>query len=277
MPPTWLHWPAAGGGTPWAPSDLTSLVGWWDADDGSTLYDATSGGNLVTTHNAQVKRWEDKSGNANHATQNDANGPKIQTTSNTLNSKPVMRFAAASNSMLVVAASSDFVADLLTVVAVIRTSSADTNRGLVGRWGTVGNYWLLRHRSFGSPNLPDAVIRNSANNANIAQAATTQVNDGNGRLLGSSMETGGDLRIFVDAVEEGTTSQTSNRSGTTEMYIGSFTNAGATNGLTGDIAELVMFRSAVDADRESAEGYLAHKWGITGVLDANHPYKTSPP
>ena len=30
-------------------------------------------------------------------------------------------------------------------------------------------------------------------------------------------------------------------------------------------------------DVEKAEGYLAHKWGLTGSLPANHPYKNSPP
>ena len=31
------------------------------------------------------------------------------------------------------------------------------------------------------------------------------------------------------------------------------------------------------SDVEKAEGYLAHKWGLTGVLPAGHPYKSSPP
>lgn len=29
--------------------------------------------------------------------------------------------------------------------------------------------------------------------------------------------------------------------------------------------------------RQSAEGYLAHKYGLTGNLPANHPYKTNAP
>ena len=28
---------------------------------------------------------------------------------------------------------------------------------------------------------------------------------------------------------------------------------------------------------EKAEGYLAHKWGLTGSLPSSHPYKTSAP
>ena len=30
-------------------------------------------------------------------------------------------------------------------------------------------------------------------------------------------------------------------------------------------------------DVEKAEGYLAHKWGVTSLLPADHPYKSSPP
>jgi hypothetical protein len=41
---------------------------WLDASDSSTLYDATTGGSLVGAGGA-VARWEDKSGNARHATQ----------------------------------------------------------------------------------------------------------------------------------------------------------------------------------------------------------------
>ena len=31
------------------------------------------------------------------------------------------------------------------------------------------------------------------------------------------------------------------------------------------------------SELEKAEGYLAHKWGLTGVLPVAHPYKSSPP
>jgi hypothetical protein len=41
---------------------------WLDASDASTLFDATSGGSAVAVDGA-IARWEDKSGNARHATQ----------------------------------------------------------------------------------------------------------------------------------------------------------------------------------------------------------------
>jgi hypothetical protein len=31
------------------------------------------------------------------------------------------------------------------------------------------------------------------------------------------------------------------------------------------------------ADRQRVEGYLAHKWGLTANLPADHPYKNAAP
>ena len=32
-----------------------------------------------------------------------------------------------------------------------------------------------------------------------------------------------------------------------------------------------------DATRQKVEGYLAHKWGLSGNLPSNHPYKIGHP
>ncbi len=45
-----------------------------------------------------------------------------------------------------------------------------------------------------------------------------------------------------------------------------------------DLAELLTFSTPLhDAEREKIEGYIAHKYGITSVLPASHPYKTTVP
>lgn len=80
--------PVAVAPSPFSPTDISGLDLWLDASDGNTLYDATSGGNLVISNGSTVKRWEDKSGNVRHAT-NGTNGPTLQTSNknslNTLN------------------------------------------------------------------------------------------------------------------------------------------------------------------------------------------------
>jgi hypothetical protein len=263
-----------GGG--WTPADIAT-VGWWDAADTGTYFDATSGGSVISTHNALVRRWEDKSGNASHATQSSAVAPRIQLTSNLLNGLPCVRFSAATDSQFNVAASSNFIPDLLSACVVMRTSSTDTNRGVLGRWGALGNFWGLLHRTNLSPFAPIAIVQNSANNALFSALATSQVNDGGGRLLGSTMETGGSVQAIIDGTVEASTSQVSNRTGTSAMTIGSYTTGASATGLTGDIAEIVMWRSAVTDTRQRVEGYLAHKWGLTANLPSDHPYKSVAP
>jgi len=50
-----------------APSNIAGLQLWLDATIG--LFDTSTGGNKVTTNGSSIARWEDQSGNANHAIQ----------------------------------------------------------------------------------------------------------------------------------------------------------------------------------------------------------------
>jgi hypothetical protein len=44
------------------------------------------------------------------------------------------------------------------------------------------------------------------------------------------------------------------------------------------LAEMVFFKNKLELDkRQKVEGYLAHKWGLTNILDASHPYKYKHP
>ena len=48
--------------------------------------------------------------------------------------------------------------------------------------------------------------------------------------------------------------------------------------IIGDLAEIILLEEAVSESRRQAiEGYLAHKWGLTANLPADHPYKTLAP
>lgn len=47
---------------------------------------------------------------------------------------------------------------------------------------------------------------------------------------------------------------------------------------TGEQGELIFLSAVPDTDtRQKFEGYLAHKWGMAGLLDVSHPYKNAPP
>jgi hypothetical protein len=46
----------------------------------------------------------------------------------------------------------------------------------------------------------------------------------------------------------------------------------------GDVNEIIFIPyNSSDSVRQKLEGYLAYKWGLTGLLPAGHPYKTALP
>lgn len=62
----------------------------------------------------------------------------------------------------------------------------------------------------------------------------------------------------------------------------SFMTVGMANNGTGfanmDCQELIVFPRALEqVDREVLQGHLAHKWSLTGELNADHTYKVNPP
>jgi hypothetical protein len=69
------------GGSIFDPKTIPALTLWLDAADSATLFDSSVGGSNVTTQDAPVTRWKDKSGN---------NFDAIQTVEN---SKPILKTA----------------------------------------------------------------------------------------------------------------------------------------------------------------------------------------
>ena len=60
--------------------------------------------------------------------------------------------------------------------------------------------------------------------------------------------------------------------------IGGWYNNSTQQAVNIDIAELVFYDANIsDTNRENLEGYLAWKYGLTGNLPPNHPYKNTPP
>ncbi len=77
---------AAGG---FLPTDIASLVSWYDADDISTLWTDSARTDQVDANDDVIGSWDDKSGNGNHLLQaTTSKKPTYKT--NTLNSKPTI-------------------------------------------------------------------------------------------------------------------------------------------------------------------------------------------
>lgn len=87
----------AGGLYQWNPTRIAGCQLWLDASDPAVMFDATSGGSLVTDGNT-VARWEDKSGNARHFTQSISNNrPTLRAA--TLNSLATLEFDGSNDNL----------------------------------------------------------------------------------------------------------------------------------------------------------------------------------
>ena len=78
----------------------------------------------------------------------------------------------------------------------------------------------------------------------------------------------GNYAIYVNGIEKGT--------GTDPNTPAAFDKIG--NDFAGDIAEVVAYDRSFNASvRQKLEGYLAHKWGLTGGFSGSHNYKVAKP
>ncbi|MBF0199698.1 MAG: hypothetical protein HQL32_18415 [Planctomycetes bacterium] len=63
----------------------------------------------------------------------------------------------------------------------------------------------------------------------------------------------------------------------TSVELGVFRNRGASYNPDGFAGEVVVSSSVDTETRQLYEGYLAHKWGLSGNLDTSHPFKNDAP
>ncbi len=241
--------------TPWSPSALTPQL-WLDADDATT----------ITLNGATVSEWRDKSGNARHATQITAASQPTRTAA-ALNGKPVLTFDGTAD-FLNLGTGLDFLAGvshsafIVTKPTVFNNiyGAANGNSGAnslhVGFNGTTYrmNYWTNDYTPARTANF----VSGSANIVNYIWTS------------GTSKE------ILANGKSEGTTA--------TAGVIGTMSGGGRIGNIVGqgfiagDIAEMVFFTGAISAaNRESMEGYLAHKWGLAANLATGHAYKSAAP
>lgn len=254
--------PRSGGGGPWSPSSLTSLVTWHDASDTDTITEASG----------EVSQWNDKSGNGIHVAQSTAAQKPNTLTSGDWGSRQVLQFdggdsmLSATNAALPVAAG-----QALSVFAAYRHSSAPTSVRTtlsIGNGVASGGVRILYANSSKSPCW--SVYADN----DVGTVASTLT-----PTIGAAIVTsGGALSMFANGVAAGTgTSSLANSAGTPFLEIGGQVwTALMGQSFLGEIAEVVVCDEALSTDdRQKLEGYLAHKWGIS--LPSGHPYEGSPP
>ena len=235
---------AADPSLPWTPAAIGAYM-WLDADDTDTL----------TIEGSGVSVWADKSGNDRNATQT-TDSRRPGTGARTIGGKNAVEFTYNST--------------------YFQIDSFD----LMGQ-----EAWVVLHQD-----ASDFTVLGGGGNAQ-----TTLLSSGKMRLWKGSRPYNGDAQSSAVALQTdhtlGWLAHTDNKkysvNGTLEVtsevptgapqtvsQIGKSQYAGA-DGLMGEL--IVTNGMLSTADRQRMEGYLAHKWGTTGSLPEDHPYKSASP
>jgi hypothetical protein len=258
----------------WTPAVISGLQLWLDAADSSTLFDATAGGNLVTTDGAAVARWADKSGNNRHAIQSTANARPLLKTS-VKNGRNILRFDG-SNDYLTCGDVCDLGTNSAYIFIVAKNSDSansayivkSTARGLAGRW------FLSRFSSDGG--LCAAVDVNGANavvptvsdsSASDFRVLSNRINRASGTNASSiSLAINNSTPITRNFTDPGT-----NFNNSDHVLIGAYGGSGGSIPplagvyLNGDICETAVYiRSTplTNSEISSILVYLNNKWAI---------------
>lgn len=233
---------------PWTPANITTQL-WLDASDSST----------ITLVSGAVSQWNDKSGNNRHATQATAANRPVVLTAN-INGLDVLSFDNSNDAM------------------TTEWNSTATN-----------NYMIFSVANLNTGSGFRRMIASTTNNSHI-----TPINGGNpnqaiqikGADVSSQWGVGGvsNLSVLV-APPTGSFLHFSNGSQRTINSV-SVTDWGVltlgrlavfSEPMDGRLCEVIVTYSSDTTTRQLVEGYLAHKWGLTANLPANHPYKTTAP
>jgi hypothetical protein len=241
----------------WTPADIDTAL-WLDAADASTV--AQSGGS--------VSQWGDKSGNSRHLTQaTPANQPSYSLSG--LNGLNALSFDGAASFLANAAIGLPIGGSARSMFVVYKPLRTTSVNGLVGQGPfslTTASWFTLQFRSpLGDPYFAGysadvgggpSTITTTPKIAEIVYNGTT------GTLFGTGNQYNTETRAL-------------NTLGNSFVVGRNPVGAEYANALIGEIVFL-SFAATTDV-RQKLEGYLAHKWGLTANLPANHPYKTAVP
>lgn len=231
---------------PWSPALISGLKGWYAAD----LLSGTDNTTFTTT-------WPDSSGNGNNSLV--GNAPILQVAE--LNGRNVLQWGSGFAFMA-----------LPNLLA--GTTGYSVFMVLIAT-GTGGCPLYIGSDTGTAPQYPDA-----SGNVITDIGSTVTKNIGapgglNAWHIAGFRSQSGLWRYYKNgtlAYQIGINTVGAN----TQPQIGRF--SGLSNFFPGMIAEIVIVNDPMnDADWQRTEGFLAHKWGLAGLLPAGHPYKAAPP
>ena len=228
-----------------APSDIASLLLWWDGSDTGTL----------TLSGAEVTQIDDKSGNGYHGVRS-GTGPDSGTV--TINSLNALEFASDKLTVasLPVTASNHF------FVVGNMDAGGGTDSSMMGfNDGSADNFdWRWRGRTTGEFDASYRAL--SGNTTGNMDEAGLPTYHGAVHIFELRHDATGDTaELYVDGAQKAISAihtQSGAHSGTFFLMAD---NAGA-NGLNGDVGEVLIFDAALSGDDlTNVRAYLQEKWG----------------
>ena len=264
----------------WDPSRITTAL-WLDAADASK----------ITAPVGVVEQWNDKSGNGRNATQATA-GNRPATGTASLNGRNVIRYDATDDFLSLSNTAGLASATAFYFFGVRRSSVAAAADTVTSRFflaGVTGAYLIGVDSSvsisnettvfLAGPDAPASGPRSGATSTGYTRSANAaEIYHVFGQNAGTRFGARVNGSAVTSFVEAGGGDRAPNicNPAITGFNVGG--NGGASNGAIVDFAEMLVLTTAPTLDNtQRIEGYLAHKWGLTASLPADHPYKVNPP
>lgn len=224
------------------PTTISGLVLWLKAD-------AITG--LV--NNDPVTTWEDSSTANNDATQATGAAKPVYKT-NIVNGKPVLRFDAARYMDTPANSTLSQTDDTITIFAVARLGATAGFSAIIS-CDTGDDGWKLHHDNGNS----FFKFRYGSQAPSFPAVNTTDFHIYAGVVDATNTSPFMDGTAVTPVATDTTTAQID-----TKARIGAYRSNSTSNLLNGDIAEILIYDSALSStDREAIEGYLGWKYGIT--------------
>lgn len=247
-----------------SPIELSGVEAWYDASDTSAITESSN----------QVSQWNDTTGNGWHLTQGNSSAQPLTNTV-TINGLNTILFdndASSDGDQMVISGNPTTGSDDLSLFFVVKQTALPTTGSSPFLFnGGAGTSRFLAHAPWTGGQFIFDIAGTGAPNRIFAPGAVTA---GEELISNFVVESGaspnGKQQIWKNGsvLVEDDSGETFTRG--TNMVIGTRSHLA--------IGEFLLIHGIVtQSDRQKTEGYLAHKWGQTGSLPSDHPYKNNKP
>ncbi|OVE75193.1 hypothetical protein BVX97_05450 [bacterium E08(2017)] len=255
----------------WSPEAIAT-AGWYDAGDAMSIFE--NGG--------LVGEWRDKSGHGRHVSQSD-DERKPETSSRSMNGLNVLDWDGLDGLENDSAAAGMFpVEGDVFAISVLQWDSDDANSAVMYAGSGHNN-------GFGTGTFEAHYGRKKAGTASYAflQDGVKSAKSGASVPAGASVILGAEMNrsstpftsLYLNGLFQGGSANEIAATGTLAQVfqIGAIGSYSSTRNFDGIMGEMIFVHGITTENRQTLEGYLAHKWGLAANLPSGHPYAAAPP